>query len=725
MRRMAGDLAGQTLARRYEVIDLIGRGGMGEVYRARDRELDDLVALKVVRRDLLAVPEVVDRFRKEIKLARRVTHTNVARAFDLVVADDVTFYTMELVEGIPLSRRLLGPLGIGEAAEITVALCDALDAAHQAGVIHRDVKPANILLGDDGRIVLTDFGIATSSRQNLAELEGTPQYMAPEQARGEPATPAADIYALGVVLFEMLSGRAAFDGNLAEILDAKQRIDHLALDSVDPRLSELVAQATNRDPARRPDTAHAFRRAIAPFASARTRRSESNIHRAPPLPTVIVRARPAPLASRHLAEGFRQLFVDRLVQWPRVRVVPRESAPAVGTVLIEIIPGEDELELEASARSSAMTLRLPFEIEDLAQSVEQAARLIAVLAGSDAVPPPIQRRPILAAAHELILRARHDARRDRATLFDGVARCEQALVLAPGDPRVESALATCQAQLAFYDAHATTSLLDEAARHAFAALSAAPDLADAHFARAHVELHLGRPVNAAVCFRAAIARAPLMAEAHEWLGRMLLEAGFLVDAVARLEDAGAIGWDAAIAHALAGHWTDVDRLLGANRSDAGLGYRLRLASWRGDRAAEDAAYAELAQHADEPIFERDLLLAIYDPDRPWSERRDTILSIVTNRSLASARRRAFLAQLAAEAAGRAGDVGICLTMLLHASAENLFDLHWLDRCPLLDSIRGEPRFGVIRRDVATRAESIHDALYSEQVDRATVVTAAP
>src|SRR6187402_2607766 len=241
----AGELAGRTLAARYEVLDLIASGGMGEVYRARDRELDDLIALKVVRPDLLAWPDVLDRFRREVKLARRVTHANVARAFELVIADGVTFYTMELVEGMPLSRRLASGrrLTVGEAAAIAVALCDALGAAHDAGIVHRDVKPGNVLIGEDGRIVLTDFGIAEANLTELGRLEGTPRFMAPEQAFGEAATPAADIYALGVVLYEMLTGTPAFGGSAAEILEAKQRVPHLAVDGVDARLGEIVAAA--------------------------------------------------------------------------------------------------------------------------------------------------------------------------------------------------------------------------------------------------------------------------------------------------------------------------------------------------------------------------------------------------------------------------------------------------------------------------------------------------
>ena len=736
-----GDLAGRTLAGRYEVLDLIGRGGMGEVYRARDRELDDLVALKVVRSDLLAWPETLDSFRREVKLARRVTHANVARAFELVIADGVVFYTMELVEGMPLARRLAPgrPLAVEEAVAITAALCDALAAAHDAGIVHRDVKPGNVLIGADGRIVLTDFGIAAPDRQELERLEGTPRFMAPEQALGEAVTPAADLYALGVLLYEMLTGAPAFVGNVAEILEAKQRVDHLVIEGVEPRLAEIIASATERDPERRPRSARELRRLLAPFTRPSRERlplAESSYRRSVPLPTVVVREIAAPPAVAHLARGFHQAFIDRLAQWPRLRVVRGAAGELASTVLVESSVDEatEELVLAASARPSSLVLRQPFESESLARSAEQAARMVALLAGSEAAPPALQVRATPAAALELLLRARHEARLDRLTLAAGVARCEQALALAPGDPRVLAALALCQAQLAFYSWRDSERLLESAAGHALAALAAAPELAEAHFARAHVELQSGRPLIAAVCFRAAIALAPLMAEAHEWLGRMLLEAGFIVDAFARLADALAtdrpamLAWEITIANALDGKWDQVDRALDELRGlglDRGAAFRLRIASWRGDRDAEAAAMAGMAQLEGQLegrlSFEREL--AIYDPARPWPERRATALAMVSERRLGSARRRCYFAQLAAEAAGRSGDSEACLTMLLRANAEGLFDLHWLDRCPLLVSLRAEPRYRVIRTDVAARAEAIHDALYSDHRDQATVATA--
>jgi serine/threonine-protein kinase len=400
--------------------------------------------------------------------------------------------------------------------------------------------------------------------------------------------------------------------------------------------------------------------------------------------------------------------------------------------VVELAVRGGELELAATARPQSLVFHRPFDAEDLQRLAEQAARTIATFMGSDAAPPPVRGRPVPPAALELILRARHEVRRDRQRLRGAIALCERALELAPGHPRVEATLATCQAQLAFYAPRLEAGLLDDAAAHALAALAADPDLAEAHFARAHVELHRGRPLIAAVCFRAAIARAPLMAEAHEWLGRLLLEAGFAVDARARLDDAFALGpvaaldWFLVFSRALDGQWDEVDRMIRHLRStavDGGRVPRLRIASWRGRRHELAEALAELAAMPAEATFERPLILTLFDPSRSWAEKRDEILAAVEDRTRPSARRRAFLAQLAAEAAGAARDVDTCIALLLRCNADGLFDLPWLDRCPALDPVRAEPRFAVIRTDVAARAEAVHDALYGEHKDQATIVTA--
>jgi serine/threonine-protein kinase len=176
------------VAGRYEIQGLLGSGAMGTVYRARDRELDETVALKVLRKDLAAAQGMLERFRREVKLARRVTHRNVARTFDIGEHAGERFLTMEFIEGEMLGARVarLGRLDVGAACAIAADVCAGLSAAHAAGVLHRDLKPENVIVAKDGRSVITDFGIARA----LAEVEaartggglvGTPAYMSPSK----------------------------------------------------------------------------------------------------------------------------------------------------------------------------------------------------------------------------------------------------------------------------------------------------------------------------------------------------------------------------------------------------------------------------------------------------------------------------------------------------------------------------------------------------------------
>jgi len=220
---------GEVIAGRYEVEAFLAKGGMGEVYRVLDRELGETVALKTILPQSLKDPVAMDRFRREIQIARKVSHPNVCRIFDLgrherEETDDVVFFTMELLSGHSLRARLLdGPMGTDEARSVVEQLCAGLGAAHQKGIIHRDLKPSNIFLvpEDEGfRVVIADFGLARVeikedddlSVTRTGEILGTPAYMSPEQLEGKEATAGSDIYALGLVIFEILTGSRPFEG---------------------------------------------------------------------------------------------------------------------------------------------------------------------------------------------------------------------------------------------------------------------------------------------------------------------------------------------------------------------------------------------------------------------------------------------------------------------------------------------------------------------------------
>jgi serine/threonine-protein kinase len=218
---------GSLLGRRFEILSVLGAGGMGVVYKARDRELDDLVALKMLKRQVADDADLLARLRSEIKLARKITHPNVLRTFDIGEIDGVHFISMEYVRGITL-RSLLdheGRLPYAAGLRIAKNLCAGLGAAHAAGVLHRDIKPENLILDHAGSARLMDFGIARPTQRvepgqtQQGWIVGTPQYLSPEQIEGKDLDERSDIYATGVVLYEIFAGIAPFrDENPMQIL---------------------------------------------------------------------------------------------------------------------------------------------------------------------------------------------------------------------------------------------------------------------------------------------------------------------------------------------------------------------------------------------------------------------------------------------------------------------------------------------------------------------------
>src|SRR5688572_12432234 len=202
---------GEVFQQRYRVIGLLGRGGMGEVYRADDLRLGQPVALKFLPATLKQDPQRLAQFHNEARTARQVSHPNVCRVYDIGEADGLLFLTMEYVDGEDLASplRRIGRFPEDKAADIARQLCAGLAAAHQRGVVHRDLKPANVMLDADGRVRVMDFGLATIGRVEDIRA-GTPAYMAPEQLLGREVTARSDIFALGLVLYELFTGRRAF-----------------------------------------------------------------------------------------------------------------------------------------------------------------------------------------------------------------------------------------------------------------------------------------------------------------------------------------------------------------------------------------------------------------------------------------------------------------------------------------------------------------------------------
>jgi serine/threonine protein kinase/tetratricopeptide (TPR) repeat protein len=244
------------------ILELLGQGGMGAVYKARDREVDRLVALKVIRPELAGHPDVLRRFKQELILARQVTHKNVIRIFDLGEAEGAKFISMEYVDGRDLKsiRAERGKLQPEEASEIIEQVCRALDAAHAEGVIHRDLKPQNIMVDKHGRVVVMDFGIARSREMpgltQTGVVVGTPEYMSPEQAKGEEIDSRSDLFSLGIILYELLTGKSPYEAtsSVAALLKRtrERAVPPIKLDPAIPKfLNDIVVRCLEIDPQRR------------------------------------------------------------------------------------------------------------------------------------------------------------------------------------------------------------------------------------------------------------------------------------------------------------------------------------------------------------------------------------------------------------------------------------------------------------------------------------------
>ncbi|HKT26112.1 MAG TPA: protein kinase, partial [Terriglobales bacterium] len=255
-------IPGTVLAERYRVIALLGRGGMGEVYRADDLRLQQPVALKFLPEATAQDPVTLERFHNEVRMARRISHPNVCRIYDIGEADGLVFLSMEYVDGEDLGSllRRIGRLPPDKALEIARKLCAGLAAAHDKGVLHRDLKPANIMLNSQGEVVIMDFGLADLAEHIPHEQirYGTPAYMAPEQLAGKEVTAKSDIYALGLVLYEIFTGKRAFQADtLAEIVRTRAESPSPTNPStlvrdLDPGVERVILRCLEPDPAMRP-----------------------------------------------------------------------------------------------------------------------------------------------------------------------------------------------------------------------------------------------------------------------------------------------------------------------------------------------------------------------------------------------------------------------------------------------------------------------------------------
>lgn len=723
------------IADRYEIASLIGVGGMGNVYRAHDRELGEVVALKILRKSGRDDGAALARFRDEVKLARRVTHVNVARTHDLGHHGDTLFLTMELIDGEALGRRVeRGPLSWREVAAIGRGICAGVGAAHAAGVVHRDLKLDNVLLGRDGRVVVTDFGIAavhalTNAANDRVEVTGTPSWMAPEQLLGH-ADARADVYAIGEILWTMLTGAHPWlvDGAISVLRRATQDPPRLARGHI----PDAVIAVVERCLARAADARYADATDLGEALAAAAAAGDTGASTPTPLPAaavvrdVLVGVEPirnlGAADDEFVAAGLAEDLTDVLGRVRGIRI--RALAGAGQRDDLDVVVGGSLRRAGDTVRITVRAVGARDGIQIWSQRFDR--RLDEILRVSDEVAREVASALSATAARggagrdvatdqavvELYLRARH---LQETTWFDDPRPAQlyrDALARDPDSPVVLAAYATLLARRA--NAVPEAVVVAEAEQMARRAVALGGALPEPWVALAVVFYNQSKHAAAMGAARLGLERGPAVAEAAEVAGRMLLEVDPALDQAIMLLTRAR--WanvrqpttlvDLVRGHALRGDWDQVDELLrspGTESAPARTIAGLRMALWRG-------RLADLPPMGDVPGLNRfrwvgegvraALQRGAFDADAAadWQAR----VAVLPPRS----RIRILLAQMGAELALRLDAFEHARTLTEAALAQGLLDVAWIDHLPLFAPIRDAAWLAAARATVAERAAPI-------------------
>ncbi len=768
---------GAVFADRYEVLGTLGEGGMGTVFRVLDRELREEIALKVLHAELEGTPGALERFRREVKLARRVTHPNVARTFDLGSHDGVRYLTMELVAGEPLSRhaRRWGPsrrAPMPEALRIGAEIARGLAAAHAVGVVHRDLKPDNVLLARATpsdpleRVVLTDFGIARAAHDagfvdtatRTAALVGTPAYMAPEQLEGREVDGRTDVYALGLVLFELLTGAPAFQGDSVYALAAARMSgpipDPRARDATIPEpVARVVVDALARDRDERPDAQAIVERldalrggaAHVPARAPRPPSSGAALHDVRAL--AVVPLRPFDGAAAEIAAELDEALGDaiasirglRTIAPAKVRSALAGRDPADSVALARAI--DAGVVLEGSVRVAGPHVRARLRLVDVERQVTTWAERFegeaddpfaleddVVRAASESLRAregegKTRGGPLDPRVREVWERARTEYRRYVLPhVHEAIRILEEGLERHAGDAWLLSLLGTALTRAWLQTGASDRDLVARAEEQCLRALAIDPTIGDTFHTISVLRSFEGEGRASIRALDEALARAPLHAEAHQDLGRLLVETGHVDEGLERLhlalrlEPNLLLAWfEIARAHALRGDRPASEAALAravAQSSEASVVLpRLRLATWWRDEALADQLADRLEGERSGAIWEHAApMLRAFARGERWDAAADLFERLATD-ARSAPRHRAFMYELAAEYFGlfAAGDEDArarTLDAVERAAELPLLDVFWMDRCPTLDAVRGDPRFLRARATVAARAAEL-------------------
>ncbi|HEY1558983.1 MAG TPA: protein kinase [Kofleriaceae bacterium] len=766
----------ELIAGRYQIVRWLGGGGMGRVYEALDTELDERVALKVLSSGL--AEEAIERFRREVKLTRRIVHRNVARMFDIGEHGGERFLTMELVDGEPLSRTVRPPVPWPNLRAITEQLCAGLAAAHATGIVHRDLKPDNVLVErGSGRIVITDFGIARGGDDpgvtQAGAVVGTPRYMAPEQLAGREVDARADLFSLGVMLFELATGTRPWAGDTAiAIAVAQATIPRRALVTATTDIpvvfATIVGACLDIEPERRPARAELVAQAIAtgdaealqvmtraeranrpsvapaPASSSVSASSRATELHAPTLPIGSTALAVLPIACApgddYLADGVQEELTDLLSTTKGLRVRPSGVARAQAQDPRELGRqlAVDQV-VVGSLRRSGGNLRVAarligvadgFQIwahkvecveSEVLQASAELARGIATALSTHATAVTRQIDP---RAVDLYLRARAELRRFWANHAQAATELlERAAEYAPSSAPILGALAWASVQT--WILRGIPELRAQAERALERGL--ATGHGEAHLAAAQYAFNRGEPERGARELATALVRTPMSAQVHELAGKILVEVIGAVEARYHFETAlgldpsrgPIIGAELARLEALEGKWESAIARVAAlladpdpSLSQLGSLFRTRLGAWRGDPAGLRIEGPKFAPRLGDRALH--VLEFVFHADATGTFDRVRWRELVGEIASPDIPLRTQLVglQFLAETAAATGEVEASLETLAIAAQCGLIDIVWLDRCPLFAPIAARDGFAAVRQQVDARARAVLAAFRS-------------